>query len=98
MLKAFAKHWPNLDLTNYTGLLEIESELLDLKEDCIIFYKSLLAKKEYFRDDYLEFIELNLLVLGSPPEKIHFRKPGACHRARFMAPCLYILKMFLFRQ
>ena len=26
------------------------------------------------------------------------RKPGAIHRARFMASCLYLLKIFLYRE
>ena len=31
-------------------------------------------------------------VITSP-----IRKPGACHRARFMASCLYILKIYFYR-
>jgi len=41
-----------------------------------------------------------VLLWEVPPNGIFYRKPGACHKARFMARfmafCLYVLKMLLF--
>ncbi|GBM81202.1 hypothetical protein AVEN_236415-1 [Araneus ventricosus] len=50
------------------------------------------------RDDYKEVIELTLVVLGNPPEKIHWRAPGAIHQAWWMTKLLYAFKIFLFRE
>ena len=62
------------------------------------FIKSLLESEKQPRDDYRECLELVLLVLGCPlPKKSSFKKPGAYHKARWMAPLIYGLKMFLFR-
>lgn len=59
------------------------------------------------REDYRELLELTVIFLGGVVKRTQhgsfniistpIRKPGACHRARFMAHCLYILKIFLFR-
>ena len=38
-----------------------------------------------------------MVVLGYVPPKFTFKKPGAIHKARWMAPVIYTLKMFLFR-
>jgi len=49
---------------------------------------------EFLRDDYREFAELSLLFLGAPLE-VHFRRPGALHKARWMAKLVYSLKLAL---
>ena len=53
------------------------------------------------REDYRELLELVIIFLGGVVKRMQYgsynvitspiRKPGACHRARFMASCLYIL-------
>ena len=49
-------------------------------------------------DAYRELLELTLLFMGGVPQRgLFFRKPGAIHRARFMARLIYALKIFLFR-
>lgn len=46
------------------------------------------------RNDYLEFLELAALMVGI--ENVHaVRKPGAIHRARWMAKAIYSLKIEL---
>ena len=47
------------------------------------------------RDDYKELIELSLTYLGKPPARFKFRKPGAIHRAGWMAKLIYATKMVL---
>ena len=60
------------------------------------------------REDYLELIELVTVFLGGNVKRVHkgvavaiepsIRKPGAVHRARFMASCLYLLKIYLYQE
>ena len=59
------------------------------------------------REDYRELLELTVVVLGGVVKRMQYgsfnvirspiRKPGACHRARFMASCLYLFKIYLFK-
>lgn len=50
------------------------------------------------RDDYKEFIELCLVFLdGEVPERrATFKRPGALHKARWMAKLIYAIKICLF--
>ena len=48
------------------------------------------------RDDYKEFAELCLCYLGDPRNKdVNFKRPGALHKARWMAKLLYSIKIVL---
>lgn len=47
------------------------------------------------RDDYLELLNLTLTYLGKNL-KMAFRRPGAYHRAHWMAKGLNCLKIYLF--
>ena len=59
------------------------------------------------REDYRELLELTVIFLGGIVKRMQFgsfnviaspiRKPGARHRARFMASCLYLYKIFMFQ-
>jgi hypothetical protein len=50
------------------------------------------------REDYRELLELALIFTGGVPSRgLLFRKPGAIHRARFMARLIYALKIYIFR-
>ena len=59
------------------------------------------------REDYRELLELVVLYLGGMvkrvqngnviPVDVTIRKSGAIHRARFMASCLYMMKICLFQ-
>lgn len=46
------------------------------------------------REDYLEFLQLAAFMIGLPTEAA-VRRPGAVHRARWMAKALYTLKIEL---
>ena len=50
------------------------------------------------RDDYKEIAECAMLLLGEipPSGNIVWRKPGACHKARFMAFGIYSFKALAF--
>ena len=84
--------------------MSIESPfLLDLKDDLTKFYVEILTVKNSRevlpRDDYKEIAETALIMLGgSPPSGVSWKKPGAVHKARFMANSLYSNKMFAFQE
>ncbi|XP_043216604.1 uncharacterized protein LOC122378950 [Amphibalanus amphitrite] len=51
------------------------------------------------RDDYRELLELCVIALGGVPKRgVRFSRPGALHRARWMAKGIYAVKTFLFRE
>ena len=54
----------------------------------------LTRKTDHSRDDYREFGELILVYLGGQQD-IHFKRPGAIHKARFMAKAISGTKIVL---
>jgi hypothetical protein len=50
---------------------------------------------EFLRDDYREFTELTLVYLSAYNGEMTFRRPGALHKARWMAKLIYRLKIAL---
>ena len=93
----FKANWDSLDKSNFKGL-DLKPWMKEQLDIIIPFIKSLLESKKQPRDDYKECLELVLVVLGCPlPKNFSFKKPGAYHKARWMAPLIYGLKMFLFR-
>jgi len=52
------------------------------------------------RDDYLEFIQLCVLFLNGDTagKTLKFKRPGALHKARWMAKLLYSIKICLFEE
>jgi hypothetical protein len=50
------------------------------------------------RDDYKEVVDLCTLFLNGKNEQITFRKPGALHKARWMAKLIYTLKICMFEE
>ena len=72
----------------------------DLKEKSVELLTKLLKepnkKKQFPTDSYRQMVELTLAVLGAEvPGGFKFRKPGAFHKARFMANVIYGSQMFL---
>lgn len=56
-------------------------------------------QQNHAREDYVEFLQLALLFIGKPEDiKIKIRRPGAVHRARWMAKIIYCLKIYIFRK
>ena len=48
------------------------------------------------RDDYKELVELShLYISGKPTKEFRLNRPGACHKARWMAKIIYAIKMVL---
>jgi len=87
------------------GIVHDDYQILDLKEGCedlqqstLQFLAQMLERDRQVRDDYQELIELTMVILGSPPEAIHWRSPGPVHHARWMAKLLYAMKIILFRE
>lgn len=88
----------------WAGIVQNDYRTLDLKEGCedlqqstLQFLAQMLERDRQIRDDYQELIELTMVILGSPPEAIHWRSPGPVHHARWMAKLLYAMKIILFR-
>ena len=92
----FQKNWEKIEKNNFE-ILNLKPWMKHYRAKVVPFLKSLLQSKQP-RDDYREVIELVLLILGSPVENFTFKKPGAYHKARWMAPLIYGCKMFLFRK
>ena len=55
------------------------------------------SELSFRRDDYLEFVELCILFLGTELANLSFtfKRPGALHKARWMAKLIYSIKICL---
>ena len=72
--------------------------LLEQGDALIEFCKEQLKIKQP-RDDYRELLELTLIVLHETLAcGMHIMRPGACHRARWIAKIIYSMKIYLFRK
>ena len=88
--------WKHLDKTKTSPLEHKKWMNIPIKEAIAECERALTGS--FARDDYKECLELVLIVLGAKPSRTyHFKKPGAFHKARWMAPMIYGLKLFLFR-
>ena len=61
----------------------------------LAFLQTHLDKNTFQREDYRELCQLAVVYLGGTVQNFSFQLPGAIHHARFMAKCLYYLKMLL---
>ncbi|KAG0726267.1 hypothetical protein GWK47_036965 [Chionoecetes opilio] len=64
-----------------------------LKDDALAFLKEALMSKNHPREDYEELLRLSYLFLGGEGPAKPFRRPGALHKARWMAKAIYCLKL-----
>lgn len=81
-----------LSILDISQFGEPETQLLeDLRADAL---KTLRSQADIKRDDYLEFIELCMVFLGAQ-KSLTFKRPGAIHKARWMAKLLYSIKIAL---
>jgi hypothetical protein len=95
LFKRFQTCWDQMDKSNYQTYEDIS---MSWSENIITFCKSQL-KEFHPREDYRELLELTIVYLGGTLEKnISFRRPGALHRARWMARVIYAIKIVLFRE
>ena len=117
LFSRFKEHWKFIDVTQYSAIdaavSAVKSDLTSAekawlcqtKADIINFRQNQISRETQPRQDYLEFINLSLIMLGSvdtrvgedgSPLPIRFSPPGAYHRARWMAKGIYCLKIYLF--
>lgn len=69
-----------------------------MKDEIINFAKKKLTEYQP-RDDYKELLQLSIVFLGGELENgVSFKMPAGLHRARWMAKCIYSLKILLFRE
>lgn len=95
LFKRFRTHWITIDTSSFEIL---ENFPQNEKKDIIKFALTKINEDQP-RDDYKELLELTILLLGStPPTGIRFKKPGAYHRARWMAKAIYCIKIFMFKR
>jgi hypothetical protein len=81
--------WDKLDLTTFHCLSMTSPWLTKKKTDVCAFLGSLLSSCMP-RDDYKEMVLLTPIVLGeTSTSRVTFYKPGAIHKARWMAVALY---------
>lgn len=92
LFQRFVKWWP---LANQASSKPLD-EPVDGADKIIATCHALLKEKQP-RDDYREMVQLTIIVLGGEVEA-NIRKPGAYHRARWMAKVIYTLKITLFRE
>ncbi|KAE9539939.1 hypothetical protein AGLY_005191 [Aphis glycines] len=100
LFKKFQEYWSKLNTSHFNAGIEdinICTALSHTKNDVLQFALDH-SKKEQFREDYRELLELTIIFLGGTPHRgISFRIPGASHHARWMAKAIYCLKIFIFR-
>ena len=95
LFKRFQASWDKMNKSNFQTDEDIS---LSWSENIITFCKSQLTEF-HPREDYRELLELTIVYLGGSLEKsISFRRPGALHRARWMAKVIYAIKILLFRE
>ena len=103
LFKAFKAVWPKLDHTQYDILHVEDHELKSRAKMELTALNQLMQDHPELRADYSESAALATVVLGGRPaqssgaSQIAFSRPGACHKARWMAHIIYGLKMFIFR-
>ena len=94
--------WSSIDTSSEAEIIILDKEL-EGREEALIFLRELLGRKNRrnemtVRDDYRELAECAMILLGETPPsgKISWKKPGACHKARFCAFGIYSLKALAF--
>lgn len=100
IFKRFKNTWVGLNKSNislWSSSNYMQRILCNVHEELLLFCSKAVTEKQS-RDDYKEFIELVIILLGgTPPSGINIRRPGAYHQARWMAKGIYCLKIFLLR-
>ena len=102
--KRFQSTWKLIDRMKFDSMManDLESSITSVFSTCkkqVISFCSNKLQSAQPRDDYRELLELTITVLGGcPPRGFKFIRPGAIHRARWMARVIYAIKIFLFRK
>ncbi|GAB1609904.1 hypothetical protein Ahia01_001276300 [Argonauta hians] len=95
-ISLFVRFKENFDALTYKDLdilcFPIPDILEERRLEIISSCKNAL-KQDFSRGDYKELITLILVYLGSRPESFKaFQRPGACHKARWMAKIIILLQ------
>ena len=106
LFSRFRKHFDLLPHTSDQPMSKLDSYLFaDAAKDLVTVFKTEVLQKAQSelsvrRDDYLEFVELCTVFLDGVEEGkvVTFKRPGALHKARWMAKLLYSIKICLFEQ
>lgn len=93
LFKKFRSNWSNLKNRQVKKRNSPNSPLIQASEELKELISKLLMEKQ-IRHDYLEFLQLAAIMIGLD-KKITIYKPGACHRARWMAKAIYTMKIEL---
>ena len=94
----FKEHWSFIKQTESQPLIDEDLPVtLIAKRETIVQALTRILERKHPRDDYKELAQLSITCLGGLVENTSFRRPGALHRARWMACIIYALKMVLFR-
>ena len=93
----FKANWGRISYNDIDNLCfatippEFQQQRQDLLTQC-----QLLLQQSFVRCDYKELVQLSVLYLSGQPDKgFCFYRPGAMHRARWMAKLIYTIKMVL---
>ena len=100
----FRENFPDLDLTSiYSQVSSPDPFLLNLRNQVKSLLRRILSQEELSgllpRGDYTELAELTLFYLGGLDQadlKIH--RPGAIHRARWMARIIHAQKIVILKK
>ena len=92
----FRERWDFIDQANKLAFKDTDfpPSLKVVKEKLIATWRLQLTQQQP-RNDYREVLELGIVILGGEVSNFRFRRPGALHRARWMARVIYSLKMLL---
>jgi hypothetical protein len=95
LFKKFKANWNNIDQTSY----DILDNFSTVDKHEMIKFATRKLNEIQPRDDYRELLELTIVLLGGTgTTEIKFKKPGAYHRARWMAKVIYSVKIFMFKK
>ena len=99
LFKRFKMKWPSINGTNPKPFDDgdMQPHLYNTRDNLLAQFSRFLDNK-HPRDDYRELLELSIIVLGGIPKRgVRINRPGALHRARWMAKAIYLVKIYLFR-
>ena len=102
MFKRLKDIWSEVDTSGPIQTIPIDDQ--SVCDQLLAFYQMMLEKETkekdlFLRNDYRELAEAAVIMLGGqlPGGKVHvWLKPGACHKARFMAFAILSLKLLAF--
>ena len=97
LFQRFQKFFPAISIADKNFDIFDGTQNVSKNEEIIALCNSYLAQPTN-RDDYMELLQLTLLYLGDAETKATFTafsRPGALHKARWMAKLLYAIKMDL---